>query len=60
MYFSAGTTGGTRSIQAVFDLCPQVLNHVMSYRSYSVPYAGFQLLKVVVFDLVEEVIHLTQ
>jgi hypothetical protein len=31
----------------------------MGYRSYSVPYAGFQLLKVVVFDLVE-VIHLTQ
>lgn len=47
-------------MQAVFDLCPQVLKHVVGDRSHSVPYAGFQLLKVVVVDLVDEVIHLTQ
>jgi hypothetical protein len=52
--------GGTRNIQAVFDLCPQVLKNVVGYRSHCVPYAGFQLLKVVAFDLVDNVIHLTQ
>jgi hypothetical protein len=31
----------------------------MGYRSHSVPYAGFLLLKVIVLDVVDEVLHIT-
>jgi hypothetical protein len=44
--------------QQIFDLCPRVLDHVVGYCSQSGPYASFQLLKIVVFDLVD-VLHMT-
>jgi hypothetical protein len=49
--FSVGCHGGTTNIQTIFDLVPRCLKHVWCYRS--VPYAGFQVLKVVVLNLVE-------
>jgi hypothetical protein len=51
--------GGTTIIQTIFDLILRCLNHVWCYRSHSVPYAGFQVLKVVDFNLVENVLHIT-
>ena len=47
--FSVGSPRGTADIQMIFDVCPHV------YRSHSVPFPGFQTLKIVVFDLVDEV-----
>jgi hypothetical protein len=35
------------------------LKHVWCYRSHSIPYAGFQVLKVVVLNLVDNVLHIT-
>jgi hypothetical protein len=43
------------NIQTIFNLCPHVLNHVLGYCSHSIPYASLQLLKIIVFDLVDEV-----
>jgi hypothetical protein len=54
-----GTPSGTTNIQIILDLCPCVLKHVVGCRYHRVPYAGFQLLKVVVIDLVDEVLHIT-
>jgi hypothetical protein len=41
------------NIQTILDICPLVWKHFVSYRSHIVPYGSFQLLKTVVFDLVE-------
>jgi hypothetical protein len=41
--------------QTIFDLCACVLKHIVDIRSHSVPYASFQLLNIVVFDLVGKV-----
>jgi hypothetical protein len=35
------------------------LKHAVRCRSQSVPYAGFHLLKILVFDLGDEVLHVT-
>jgi len=43
----------------IFELCPHVLKHVVGYHSHSIPHAGFQLLKIVVSDLVEKVLPVT-
>jgi hypothetical protein len=53
--FSVGLPRGTTYIQTIFDICPRVSKNVKGYRSHSVPFPGFQTLKVVVFDLVDEV-----
>jgi hypothetical protein len=45
----------TTNIQNVTDVFPRVLKHVVGYRSL----AGFQLLKVVVCDLVDKVLYIT-
>ena len=48
-----------KNVQTIFDFCPRVLKHVMGYRIHSVLYAGFRLLKVIVFGVVDEVITIT-
>jgi hypothetical protein len=53
-----GTAAGTTS-QAIFDLRPRVLKQAVRYRSHSDPHAGFQLLKILIFDLGDEVFHVT-
>lgn len=42
------------NIEMIFNPCLHVLKHVLGYHSH-ITYAGFQLLKVNVFDLVDEV-----
>ena len=60
LYFSVlAPLTSQKIIQTIFDFCPRVLKHVMGYRSHSVPYPGFRLLKVIVFDVVDDVIRLT-
>jgi hypothetical protein len=54
-----GTAAVTTTTQAIFDLRPRVLKHAVRYRSHSVPRAGFHLLKILVFDLGDEVFHVT-
>jgi hypothetical protein len=44
--FNVGSLGGTTNIQTIFDLVPRCLKQVCCYRSHSVPYADFQVLKV--------------
>ena len=46
-----GSLDGTTNIQTI--------QHVWCYHSHSVPYAGFQVLKVVDLNLVENVLHIT-
>ena len=53
--FSVGSPGGTTHIQTILDVCPRVSKNVMGYCSHSVPFPGFQTLKIVDFDLVDEV-----
>jgi hypothetical protein len=38
----------------------QTIQHVWCYRSHSVPYAGFQVLRVFDLNLVDSVLHITQ
>jgi hypothetical protein len=57
--FDVGYLGGTTNIQTIFDIIPRCLKHVWCYSSYRVPYAGFQVLKVVDLNLVEKVHHIT-
>jgi hypothetical protein len=47
------------NIQMIFDLIPRCLKNVWYYSSYGVPYAGFQVLKVVDLNLVDNVLHIT-
>jgi hypothetical protein len=54
-----GSLGGTTNIQTIFDLVPFSLKHVRCYRSHSVSYVGFQVLKVVDLNLVDNVPHIT-
>jgi hypothetical protein len=42
------------NIETIFNTCLCVLKHVLGYHSY-ITYAGFQLLKIIVIDLVNEV-----
>jgi hypothetical protein len=57
--FNVGSLGCTTNIQTTFDLVPCFLKHLRCYRSHSVPYAGFQVLKAVDFNLVNNVLHIT-
>jgi hypothetical protein len=56
---NVGFFGGTTNIQTIFDLVPRCLKHVWCYRSSSDPYAGFQVLKVVDLNLLDNVLHIT-
>jgi hypothetical protein len=47
------------SIQTIFDLVPRRLKHVWRCRSHSVPYAGFQVLKVVDVNLTDNILQIT-
>jgi hypothetical protein len=55
---NTSTPGGTTNIRGIFNLCLRVLKHGMDYRDHNYSYVGFVLLKVVVFDLVNEVAHI--
>ena len=57
--FHVANPDGTTNIQTIFDLCPRVLKHVVGYCSHSIACANFQLLKIVVFDQVDDVLHTT-
>jgi len=56
---NTGTFGGTTNIQTAFELCPRVLKQVVGYRGRRIPCAGLQLPKIAVFDLIDEVFHIT-
>jgi hypothetical protein len=47
------------NIQVVFNPSPHVLKLDVGYYPHSLPYVGFQLLKIVVFELLDEVLHTT-
>jgi hypothetical protein len=57
--FNVGSLGGPINIQTIFDVVPCCFKHVWCYRSHSVPYAGFQALKVIDLILVDNVVHIT-
>jgi hypothetical protein len=40
--------------ETIFNPCLYVLKHALGYHSH-ITYAGFQLLKIIVFDLIDEV-----
>lgn len=52
--FNVGKPAGVTNIQTMFDTSPSVLKKVVGYRSEGVTYANFQILKVFVFDHVNE------
>jgi hypothetical protein len=54
-----GTPDDTKNIQTIFDFCSRVLKYIMGYRSHRVLYTGFRLLKVIVFDVVDEILRIT-
>jgi len=49
----------TTNMQKISDVCPRVLKHVVGYRGRNFLFAGFQLLRLVVCDLVDKVLHIT-
>ena len=55
---NTSTPGGTTNTRGIFNLSPRLLKHGIDYRDHSFSCAGFLLLKVVVFDLVDEVPHI--
>jgi hypothetical protein len=57
--FNVGSLGGTTIIQMTYDLIPHCLKHVWCYHSHSIPYVGFQVLKVIDLNLVDNVLHTT-
>jgi hypothetical protein len=57
--FKVGCLGGTTNIQMIFDLVPCCLKHAWCYRSHSVPCAGFQVLKFIDRNVVDNVLHIT-
>jgi hypothetical protein len=56
--FNVYSPGGRTNIQAIFDLVPRCLKHVWRCRSHSDPCAGFQVLKVVDLNLVDNALHI--
>jgi len=42
----------------MFDICACCVKNVVGYCSHSVPYVEVQLLKIVVFDPVDDVLHI--
>lgn len=57
MFFSVGTPSDMTYIQTMFELYPLVWKHFVGYRSYILPYAIFQLLKIAVLYSVEGVMN---
>jgi hypothetical protein len=57
--FNVGFLGGTTNIKTIFDHVPHFLKYVWCYHSHSVPYVGFQVLKVVDLNLVDNVLQIT-
>jgi uncharacterized membrane protein len=51
IHFNVSFLDITTNIQMIFDLVPSCLKYVWCYRSHSVPYASFQMLKVVDLNL---------
>jgi hypothetical protein len=45
--FNVSSLGGTTSTQTILDLVPRCLKRVWCYRRDSFPYAGFEILKVI-------------
>jgi hypothetical protein len=54
--FQCGLFGGMTNTQTIFNLIPHCLKHDWCYCSHSVPYVGFQLLKVIDLNLVDNVV----
>lgn len=52
--FSKGVLGISNNNQILLDFSARILKHVTIYHNYSISYAGFRLLKVFVFELVEK------
>jgi hypothetical protein len=50
--------GGTTNFQTIFDFVPRCLKQVGCYRTQSVSYAGFQVLKIVDLNPVNNVLHI--
>jgi hypothetical protein len=57
--FNVGFLSGMTNIQMIFDLLPRCMMPVLCYSSHSIPCAGFQVLKVVDLNLVDNVLHIT-
>jgi hypothetical protein len=53
--FNVGSLGGTTNIQMICNLLLHCLKHVWCYSSHSVPYVGFQVLKVADLNLVDNI-----
>ena len=52
------TPGGSANILTTFNVCTRGLEHVLSYPRHSVPYSAFELLKIFIFELTDEVSHI--
>jgi len=52
--FNLGIPGGMTNNETIFNPCLCVLKHVLGFHSH-ITYAGFQLLKIIFFDLIDEV-----
>ena len=55
LHFNLEIRGCMTNIQMIFESYVYVLKHIVDYHSHSVPYACFQVLKIVVYDLVDGV-----
>lgn len=53
------STSGTKIIQKILDARPLVLKYVLCCPKNGVPYAGVQMLKIVVSDYAQEALHTT-
>ena len=53
-----GTPDDAINNQPIFDFCLRVLKHVVCYRCHSVLYTGFRPLKVIVSDVVDEILRI--
>jgi hypothetical protein len=58
-YITFSSLGGKTSIQTIFDPVPRCLKQVWCYRSHSLPYVGYQVLKVVDLIPVDDVLHIS-
>jgi hypothetical protein len=54
--FNVDSLGGMTNIQTIFDLVPRCLKYVWCYHRHSIPYASFQMLKVVDLNLVDNAV----
>jgi hypothetical protein len=56
---NVGFLDGTTIIQMIFNLVLRYLKYFRCYRSHSDPYVGFQVLKVVDLNPLDNVLHIT-